>query len=430
MIESIQIKNFRGIQTGQIDGFRKFNLLVGPNNSGKSSVLEALYLAATADRKARIILVPAGATYDGRVSDNDLLGNHPMARVLDRHNYVEPSLNGAPRGGLHVHISSSSAPLQDFQLSFGPLSNQSVLEQADNIAIFGFEAGDQAPVPDREEQKKRKQQVLAFAAQLLRGEVGDFKDQRLVYCWLTSLTYYRSGSAVWVVKGRMAPARHTLLYDVSMTLGHLPMDFFRRMIETIPGWSQKIAQGFCRILGVDHVLNAQFFPVDQSQQWTQGLIAPEDRIALTIDSYGDGARSIFKVLTPLIALSELASEDAPGLFIWEEPEMFQNPQTLNRLLAEIALLLRDKPVQVFLATHSLEVVANFVRQVREGQIDEDEMAAIRLNLGDGQLSSSVFDHRDIQDWTEMNLDLRVPSGKVDSPLTYQLRETVNATSHD
>jgi AAA15 family ATPase/GTPase len=56
MIESILIKNFRGIQTGQIDRFRKFNLLVGPNNSGKSTVLEALYLATTADRPARITI--------------------------------------------------------------------------------------------------------------------------------------------------------------------------------------------------------------------------------------------------------------------------------------------------------------------------------------------------------------------------------------
>ncbi|MGH9855195.1 MAG: AAA family ATPase, partial [Blastocatellia bacterium] len=89
MIESILIKNFRGIQTGQIDRFRKFNLLVGPNNSGKSAVLEALYLATTANRKARLTEKSLGQSFDGRVSERDFLGDDPMARVLSRHNYQE-----------------------------------------------------------------------------------------------------------------------------------------------------------------------------------------------------------------------------------------------------------------------------------------------------------------------------------------------------
>lgn len=52
MIESIQLRDFRGIRLGSRDRFRQFNVLVGPNNSGKSTLLEALYLAATASREA------------------------------------------------------------------------------------------------------------------------------------------------------------------------------------------------------------------------------------------------------------------------------------------------------------------------------------------------------------------------------------------
>jgi len=271
---------------------------------------------------------------------------------------------------------------------------------------------------------------LSFAERLIGSGIEPFTETGLIYCWSPDLTYNQVGIATWVVKGQLPTTQHSLIYDVSTTLRHLPMDFFRRMIVTIPGWSQKIARAFSVVLGLDKPFNVQFLPVDQTQQWTQGWIAPEDQIALTIDSYGDGARSIFKVLTPLLALAELVREDTPGLFIWEEPELFQNPQTLGRLLTEVATLLKNKPIQLFIATHSLEVVAHFVRLVREGHIAEDEMAAIRLNLVNGKLSSSIFDHRDIQDWTEMDLDVRVPSGKVDSPLTYQLLETADATDHD
>jgi hypothetical protein len=168
--------------------------------------------------------------------------------------------------------------------------------------------------------------------------------------------------------------------------------------------------------------------VDNEQKFTQGWIAPQDQIALTIDSYGDGARTAFKVLTPLIALSKLVSEDNPGVFFWEEPELFQNPQTLGRLLDEIAALMKDKPLQLFIATHSMEVVANFVRLVSEEKIAENDLQTITLNLHEGQLSSSSFNAHEVQDWTEMHLDVRVPGGRTDNPLTYHINlpEAVHA----
>jgi AAA15 family ATPase/GTPase len=43
-LERLTIKNFRGFDVLEIDGFSKINLFVGKNNSGKTSVLEALFL--------------------------------------------------------------------------------------------------------------------------------------------------------------------------------------------------------------------------------------------------------------------------------------------------------------------------------------------------------------------------------------------------
>ena len=44
MIHSIQIHGYRGFQRYEIDGLERVNLLVGMNNSGKTSILEAIYL--------------------------------------------------------------------------------------------------------------------------------------------------------------------------------------------------------------------------------------------------------------------------------------------------------------------------------------------------------------------------------------------------
>lgn len=44
MISSIKIEGYRGFKEFEMDGLGRLNLLVGTNNSGKTSVLEALYL--------------------------------------------------------------------------------------------------------------------------------------------------------------------------------------------------------------------------------------------------------------------------------------------------------------------------------------------------------------------------------------------------
>src|ERR1700730_9586283 len=47
MLKSIQIKGYRGFADFEMGDIGDVNLLVGQNNSGKTSVLEALYLLAS-----------------------------------------------------------------------------------------------------------------------------------------------------------------------------------------------------------------------------------------------------------------------------------------------------------------------------------------------------------------------------------------------
>jgi hypothetical protein len=414
VIESIQIKNFRGIQEGQIEGFRKFNLLVGPNNSGKSAVMEALYLACSTNRTA--VLTDSAHQeihYSVRTADRDFLGDDPLERVLTRHSYPKlPTQN--TNNDLSVGGIADEAPLQNFTLSIpNRLQNQEVsvslfgLEVIDNVEGIGHPVGSVGNPWD-------------LASQIWMEEIRNGWG-KWIYCWNADLSYGRIGSSTWIVPGKLPSAQRMFFCDAYTAMNHLPMDFFRRMIATIPGWTQKIAEHYKNIFGVQKPFNVQFLPTDQEQKWAQGWLAPSDRVALTIDSYGDGARSIFKLLTPLLALCELAKDDSPGLLLWEEPELFQNPQTLGRLLAEVVELLRDKPIQLFIATHSLEVIANFTALAQAGKIMPDELRAFRLDLKEGQLKSSWFSADNLQAWTEMGRDPRV-WGDFQSPLQCSFRK--------
>lgn len=48
MIDSITIENFRGVRVGAVEALSPLSILVGPNNCGKSTVLEAVLMAASA----------------------------------------------------------------------------------------------------------------------------------------------------------------------------------------------------------------------------------------------------------------------------------------------------------------------------------------------------------------------------------------------
>src|ERR1700737_2023721 len=51
-VSLLEIKNFRGIKSGKIQ-FRDHTVLIGPNNSGKTTVIEALAFVLGRDRLIR-----------------------------------------------------------------------------------------------------------------------------------------------------------------------------------------------------------------------------------------------------------------------------------------------------------------------------------------------------------------------------------------
>ncbi|MFO0759368.1 MAG: AAA family ATPase [Byssovorax sp.] len=67
MITSVSIENFRGVREGRVDGLAPISILVGPNNAGKSTLLEAIAAAgygSRADEVAKLLLRRGGPPVD------------------------------------------------------------------------------------------------------------------------------------------------------------------------------------------------------------------------------------------------------------------------------------------------------------------------------------------------------------------------------
>jgi len=409
MIQSIQLKDFRGIHQGEIDRFSQFNLLVGPNNAGKSTLLEALYLAGTAGRDAG--LITQEHTYEVGVPGRDMLGYHPFSRVWTRHGLAERQ-TGLARwddGLLRVEVKDRRSALRSFTLG-----TKDGFAQGEEQVIPLFSLG---PTEQNLEQGAEK-----MVEELVGPDVLPFEDKSLFFCWHPELTFYRQGSAAWVVQGGLPAAQYVFLFSVDTIQSHLLLDFYQQMLAEIPGWSHRIARHFGSIFGIGEPFSVTFLPpVGQDGRWEQGWITPQERAAMPVDLYGDGVRAAFKLLTPLVALADLVTEEASGLVLWEEPELFQHPQTLGRLLREVVEIVRGKPIQFFISTQSLEVVAFFTKMLQEGRVDVDKVMTFRLALEEGILRSSWFAHNNLIAWLSDGLDPRV-WGTLVSPVQYRLQE--------
>lgn len=67
MITSVKIENFRGVSEGGVEGLAPISILVGPNNSGKSTVLEAIAALGLGDNPkavAGLLIRRGGAPLD------------------------------------------------------------------------------------------------------------------------------------------------------------------------------------------------------------------------------------------------------------------------------------------------------------------------------------------------------------------------------
>lgn len=412
MIEQLEIQKFRGISDGKLNRFRQFNLLVGPNNAGKSTVLEAIYLATTANRPASLIVSDNGSSksYLVTLPAKDMLNQTPASRLAKRHKYrvQADTSNRLNQEILQVTLADEQLPIRTFDLVDD--ENSITASEADEINLFCL------PPPDAEDALRQAE----LASQLTAHSVESWPaGQRLAFCWQRDLTHFYKGSANWWIAGTLPPAHHVLYYDLLTVQDHIPTTFYEEMLATIPGWTQKIARRFGRVFDISDPFAVQFLPIKQEPTAIQGWIAPDESTAVPIDAWGDGARAAFKLLTPLIALAHLATPDKPALLLWEEPEMFQNPQTLGKLLCEVADIVSGKPIQIFMVSHSLEVIAHLTQMLQEATLPRDDTMAFLLNLPQGQLQSTWFDADNLLSWLETGLDPRV-WGEFVPPIQFRL----------
>lgn len=439
MIERLVIHRFRGIREGVLDDLGKFNLLIGPNNSGKTAILEMLYLGGTSGRPCELILESVqNGVFQATVSlPRDFLKDEPLSRLRRRHGHAggwdaSPATLTSEHGlAVSLHKLPDKHPLHDFRLG-APLSetgqkDTTAFDEADLEAVALFSLNQQKGVPS-------EMVPASFAEHQVRSETS-----RWHYLWQPAWVYKWEQQApldhlaVWAEEGAQPAPEHVLFFDFHTANTHFTERFAQWAKNSLVDWREQIAATLGRVfpelsgatIEIDDAPNGHALRAGEC-----GYVRFPGRTRLSVDHFGDGTRHAFKVLASLIALTEVVDEERPGLFLWEDPELFMHPTTLGRLLDEVMRLIEDKPIQVVFSSQSLEVAGLLTHHLREKYTKLQEgLRAFRLELDEGRLHAATFRFQNLYTWLEQGMDPRYWD-IVDSPISYRYRDAEKFVSEE
>lgn len=418
MIKHLFIHRFRGIQQGRVDDLRRFNVFIGPNNSGKTAVLELLYLSATSGRPAQFVredLMNAedeertrASALDATTSAHDLLGQAPLSCLRERHNkspkWQKEGTTLTAQGSIYVKLGLPSWP--DFLLAPPP------------------------PLPDKEEDDVFVEKDLSEIAMFtlpqprwvdntmmppyLREQGLNPADGDWHYLWEDDWVYrWEQHSdidklAVWITEGQRPTPEHVIFFNFSALGAHFPASFANQAYQQIPDWEAKIAAQMAKVFPN---LAGAFLDIREAkdnQTGYTGYVRFPGKPPLPVDQLGDGARYAFKLLTALVTLCESVSDQRPGMLLWEEPEVFMHAATLSRILEVVFDLVKNRPVQVGITTQSIEVLAWLANHLEPLSAEEaDLFKAYHFSLEQGCLQTHPFAGKALSGWMEFFGDPRM-----------------------
>lgn len=311
MLKSINIANFRGISQGHLDGLEQVNMLVGQNNSGKSTVLEALILA-----RAPIKLVDRLGRHgikdllERRVADRAQLDFRELWYRLNTENKIGLGLEFVDEYQFNMEIRHTD--MFEYTLEFKPKDAVYAKE------IFKVDpASDSIFAPWVHGQTVRAYPTVARNL----NERFSFSEENVKALGETMLI-----DADYIHK--MESVERSLWQNIKAR---------RKDIE--------IRQTLNETYDLN-IENLSFIPYASNRF---KLYVEMPNYSIPVDGLGEGFRYALAILSTMAMLEHTA-------LLIEELEVHQHPEALNRLLTAIFKVAKRNSIQLFITTQSLELI--------------------------------------------------------------------------
>lgn len=363
--KSIHIERFRRLENLRLEGLGAVNLLVGKNNSGKTSVLEAL--AVMSDPFSPFNWINTAWERELKSARTPVLEvlNWMFPHNSPRHNGYEGSaiVEGVWSSGHPLRMEANYHEFREMTLQPGQAGSDSENEEPSEFAA------------------DLRISVKGVASSILNSG-RDIDDQ---------ITHEFRGGRFHVTEEKLAQLPHQfvspvshrtnrqLLASVDQVLGERLKDDVVRMMQKLAPDVEDIEirspQGRGAVVHLYH----------------SGI----GHVPLTVE--GDGMRRA-------LAFASAATLAKNGVLLLDEVETALHPDALGGIFRFLVQVCRDTGVQLFVSTHSLEAVDAMMASVAD---DIGDLVAYHLPPRGSSLSAYRLGGKSIRSMrTESGLDLR------------------------
>lgn len=359
-ITELQIKNFKSIHHLHITDIHNALILVGQNNSGKTTILDAVRAV--------------GGDY--QISSYDFQEDGSNIEILVSLYFSDEDLDLLHRKGIVSQYRRWNAWYADFQKKLPSFSEQTLTftMSANREGRIRYQDGIQKHNPyiqevfpkiyhvDTERSLEPLQQDL-----LLLQEDEILQRMRTRCCIFNQAkTCTQCFTCIGLIEQK-SPKE----LDVFETSKLLDYKLYQLNLDT---FAKKVNESFHRNGGHEKILYSMNRDVEKILQVTTEIYQPAQNQTRPISRMGKGMRSIY-LFSLLEAYTEI-EENLPCILLIEDPEIFLHP-SLQKVAGKILYRLSRKN-QVLFTTHSPNLLPNFKsQQIRQVVIQKDGSCGIR-----------------------------------------------------
>ena len=315
MLRSLEIQNFKGIKQGKIDDLAQVNILVGRNNSGKSTILDALVMLRSAI---------VGTDFLDRIGVEQIIrrrvdhgGNLSYDELWFRMDTGEPF-------NLIAELTTGPVVREVWQ----PQGNTNV--PSAHVDLSRSTAGPR---------------LHSWSSARNRGPARTYRNTDQ---WETIKAVTDEGLAIFLA----------LIHILEPSIIHQPFNeaFWYELAKDRK--EKKVIDLLNDIYQTDlETLSFGLFPPPQRR-----LVAALPRQSVAVDWFGDGFRYAVNILSLGVVLQGTA-------LLIEELETHQHPESLRKLTETLFKLAKQQNLQLFLTTHSMELITYALDAAEENEVE-------------------------------------------------------------
>ena len=368
----IIIRNFKSIREMEIDGIENALILVGKNNTGKTSVLDAVRMLTGSyepserdfNEKKQNIEVEV----ELEITQEDLGRLHTLGRVSAYKRY-------------EVWERDFCRRLPSFR---------------DGILHFTFTCNHSGEKRFGDGYKKDNRQIPEVLPHMYcidaEREIFQFQKDLLFFQDKMLTDQLRPGTCLFDAAKECRHCFQCVGLMEQKPVGELTVGETARLLEyklyqtNLSDFSDRVNDNFAKNGGYEEIRYSLTCSAEDMFRIQVSMYNREKGTETPLEYMGEGMKSIY-----LLSLLEAYVEDEkklPSLVIMEYPEMFLHPR-LQKIASEILYRLSKKN-QVIFTTHSPHLLVNFTsREIRQVVLDEEYYSVVRRKANIDQILNDL-----------------------------------------